>query len=110
MILHQEKKIDFHFLFLLWLTDNVFLLKEAYFHLSFLNYINCFLIKETTALLIIKGGYLCEELYKLNSYILRCPGYDHCWDSAVSNLGKCRNCFYMPTGEVMLRGVLKGHC
>lgn len=89
---------------------NVFLLKEAYFHLSFLNYINCFLIKETTILLIMKGDYLCEDLYKLRGYILRCLGYDHRWESAVSNLGKCRKCFCTLTGEVVLRGILKGCC
>lgn len=78
----------------------MFLLKKAYFHLSFLNYINCFLIKETTALSIMKGDYLCEDLYKLKGSILRCPGYSHCWESALSILGKCRKCFYM-----LLRGV-----
>lgn len=88
----------------------MFLVKEAHFHLSFLSYLNCCLIKETTALLIMVGGYLCEDLYKLKGNILRCPGYDHCWESAVGNLGKCRKCLYTLTGEVMLCGILKGRC
>lgn len=90
----HKKKMDFQFLFLLWPTNNMFLLKEAYFHLSSLNCINCFLTKEITALLIMKGSYLSEDQYKLKSYILRGPGYNHCWVSAVSNLAKCRKCFY----------------
>lgn len=90
----KKKKIDFQFLFLLWPTNNMFILKEAYFCLSSLNCINCFLTKETTALLIMKGSFLCEDQYELRSYILRGPGYNHCWTSAVNNLAKCRKCFY----------------
>lgn len=108
MILHWKRKIDFQFLSILWFTINVFLLKEAYFHLSFLNYINWFLIKEAAALLIMKG----EDLYKLKDCILKSPGYNHCWVQAivVRSLGKCRKCFYMLTGEAMLCGILKWHC
>lgn len=93
-ISQKKKKIDFQFLFLLWPTNNMFILKEAYFCLSSLNCINCFLTKETTALLIMKGSFLCEDQYELKSYILRGPGYNHCWTSAVNNLAKCRKCFY----------------
>lgn len=88
----------------------MFLLKQAYFHLSFLNYMNCFIIKEATALLTMEGGYSFEDLYKLRHCILRCPGYNRCWESVESSLGKCRKCFYMLTGEAMLCGVLKWHC
>lgn len=103
-IFHQKKKIDFQFLFLLWPTNNMFLSKEAYFYLSSLNRINCFLTKETSTLLIMKGSYLCEDQYKLKSYTLRYWGYNYCWASAVSNLAKCRKCFYSLTEEGMTGG------
>lgn len=73
----QKKKVDFQFLLLLWPINNMFLLKKAYFYLSSLNCTNCFLTKETTTHLIMKGSYLCEDQYKLKSYILRCPDYNH---------------------------------